>query len=269
MQLCKDYNGNPIIPAFEAKPGVSFLGVVPVRGGSKGLKGKNMRLLGGKPLYRWVAEAARTSGVFYDIVVCSDWEELLDDAAKCGFSVLHRPLDLATDISPVADTMAWICKVLGPTVCGREHPPYIQLLQATSPLLKPKHIQDAATLIQMWDADVVVGLTPSQDPTAFTKLVPKDWSLRDWYPEEFRNKRRQDFPQTWGLNGYIYLAKWAVWAEKQDWWKTNIRGYPMTVEDNIDINSKEDFEYAEWQLKRQPSTFRSICSFIRELFTSC
>lgn len=257
--LAKKRVVKPQIPPFEAKLGVSFLGIIPVRGGSKGLRGKNMRLLGGKPLYRWVAEAAKASGVFSQIVVMSDWEELLIDADKHGYDVLAEPKELAEDQKYVGEAMAWACGLLDKTT-------YVQLLQATSPYLKPRHIQDAASMIQILDADMIVGITPSEDPTAFTKTIPSNWSLKDWYPEEFRGKRRQDFPQTWSLNGYIYLAKWDVWAEQKDWWKTNIYGYPMAPEDHIDINTQEDFEYAEWRLHQQPSTFRSVCSFVRDLF---
>jgi len=252
-----------LLPPYEAKPGVSFLGIVPVREGSKGLRSKNLKRLGGKPLYRWVVETAKASGVFSQIVVMSDWEDLLDDAQTQGYDILHEPKELAEDQKYVGEAMAW---ALGKTCLNDNKTTYVQLLQATSPFLKPRHIQDAASMIQKLDADMIVGITPSDDPTAFTKTVPSNWSLQDWYPEEFRGKRRQDFPQTWSLNGYVYLAKWDVWAEQKDWWKTNIYGYPMSPEDHIDINTREDFEYAEWQLHQNPSTLRSVCSFVRDLF---
>jgi CMP-N,N'-diacetyllegionaminic acid synthase len=260
MQLCKDYNGMPSVPPFEPKTGTTFMGIVPVRGGSKGLRGKNMRLLGGKPLYRWVADAARASGVFQNITVMSDWPELLEDAAKAGYGILCEPPELAADGSYVTKAMAWACQVLAPRRT------YLQLLQATSPFLKPQHIQQAASMAQMLDADMVVGLTPSRDPTAFNKIVPPDWSLSEWYPKEFRGKRRQDLPKTWSLNGYVYLAKWEVWAEEKDWWQSRIYGLPMSEAETVDIDTLEDFTYAEFILRRQPGKIRSLCTTLRHLF---
>jgi CMP-N-acetylneuraminic acid synthetase len=216
-----------------------------------------MKSLGGKPLYRWVADAARTSGIFKSIIVMSDWQELLDDAEKAGYNTLKEPAELAGDQSYVTEAMAWALDILTYPYA------YVQLLQATSPFLKPKHIQDAASLIQMLDADMVVGLTPSQDPTAFVKPVSPDWSLKEWYPQEFRGKRRQEFPTTYSLNGYIYLAKRDVWAMKKDWWTTKIYGLPMEAEDHIDIDTREDFEYADWKLR---SSRKSVWSVVRDLF---
>ena len=261
--LAKKRISIPNIPPFEAKPGISFLGIVPVREDSKGLRRKNMKLLGGRPLYRWVVDAAKASGVFSQIVVMSDWEDLLDDARKCGYDILHEPKELTEDHRYVGEAMAW---ALGKTCLNDCKPTYVQLLQATAPYLKPHHIQTAASMITYLDADMVVGITPSLTPTAFTRIVPRDWSLKDWYPEEFRGKRRQDFPQTWGLNGYIYLAKREVWAEQKDWWKTNIYGYPMSAEDHIEIDTQEDFEYAKWLLHKKSGRIRGICSFFRKLF---
>src|SRR3990167_2128914 len=122
--------------------GKSFLAVIPARGGSKGIPNKNVKDFCGKPLIQWSIEAAKDSGVFDRIIVNSDSDKILAVAAKCGADVQPRPAELASDTSLVADVMVNSLLRLG------EKYDYVQLIQATSPGLRPAQIQGAARKIQ-------------------------------------------------------------------------------------------------------------------------
>ncbi|OGM79613.1 hypothetical protein A2197_01245 [Candidatus Woesebacteria bacterium RIFOXYA1_FULL_48_16] len=228
--------------------GKSFLAVIPARGGSKGIPNKNIKDFCGKPLIQWCIESAKDSGVFDRIVVNSDSGKILAVAAKCGVDGQLRPAELATDAALVMDVMVNSLLRLG------EKYDYVQLIQATSPGIRPAQICSAADMIlglppfEQWkdkNADMVIGVHRYKDPTIVVKEVPDDLCLRGWYPNQFKDKNRQDLPPAYRINGYIYLAKWDVWVNCKDYWKTNIYAYFCDEYDDIDIDSKWDWSVAE------------------------
>lgn len=239
--------------------------MIPARGGSKGIPNKNVKDFCGKPLIQWCIESAKDSGVFDRIIVNSDSAKILDVARKCGVDTQDRPPELATDKALVADVMVNSLERL-----DRKYD-YVQLIQATSPGLRPKQIQGAAAMIrgmlpfENWkdkEIDMVIGVHRYRDPTIVVKPLPTDFCVRDWYPNEFKDKNRQDLPSAFRINGYIYLAKWDVWAKRLDYWKTNVYAYICDEHDDIDIDTKWDWEVAEARFraagKHKPSWGR-IC----------
>ena len=225
--------------------GKSFLAVIPARGGSKGIPNKNIKDFCGKPLIQWCIESAKKSGVFDRIIVNSDSDKILAVAAKCGVDVQPRPAELATDTALVADVMVNSLLRLDKKY------DYVQLIQATSPGVRPFQIRDAADMIlgsppyENKNADMVIGVHRHKDPTIVVKELPDDLSLRNWYPKQFKDKNRQDLPPAYRINGYIYLAKWDVWVNRKDYWKTDIYAYICDEHDDIDIDNKWDWSVAE------------------------
>ena len=239
--------------------------MIPARGGSKGIPNKNIKDFCGKPLIQWCIESAKKSGVFDRIIVNSDSAKILDIARKCGVDVQGRPAELATDHTLVADVMVDSLLRL-----DRKYD-YVQLIQATSPGLRPAQIQGAAAMMrglppfECWadkDVDMIIGVHRHNDPTIVVKPVPADCCVKDWYPEEFKDKNRQDLPYAYRINGYIYLAKWDVWVKRKDYWKTNIYAYICDEHDDIDIDTKWDWQVAEARFraagKGKPS-WRRVC----------
>lgn len=230
--------------------GKSFLAIMPIRGGSKGLLNKNIMDLHGKPLFYWAAKAAKDSGIFDRIVIYSDSIKYIEVAQSFGFETMLEPKELAADDAYVSDAMVDCLR----RVSQSHVYDYVQLIQSTSPLLMPYHIQNAAEWCIKRDADFVIGVSLLKDSTTVVKHVPNDYSMKGWYPEEYKGKTRQQVWQERGglykLNGYIYLGKWDIWIEQQDWWSTNIYGFPI-VDEDVDIDTLEDFKRAEQIMKEQ------------------
>jgi len=111
---------------------ISFLGVIPARGGSKGIPGKNIKLLNGKPLIHWTIEHALKSKRLTKSIVTTDDENISTISQQKEIEVLERPSNLATDDSLIIDTLKHVL----------EHYPAknIVLLQPTSPIRNPRTI---------------------------------------------------------------------------------------------------------------------------------
>jgi CMP-N-acetylneuraminic acid synthetase len=231
----------------------TFIAVITARKGSKGIKNKNLKLLCGVPLIGWPIAVAKRSGIFDRIVVYSDCPKIRKYAELCGVDTLIEPDELAADKSIVHDALV-DCLEQVDKKWGRYD--YVQLMQPTSPGVRPNQVKNAAKQIlglnpfeRVGNCDFVIGVHQYKDPTIVVKDIPKDFSLRGWYPEEFKNKNRQDFPAAYRLNGYIYLGKWDIFAERKDWWQTDIRAFICLPEDDIDIDTHADWELAELRLK--------------------
>lgn len=239
--------------------------MIPARGGSKGVPNKNIKSFCGKPLLYWCVQAAKDSGVFDRIIVNSDSDKILAVADKLGVETQKRPELLGLDGALVVDVMADSLSRL-----DRKYD-YVQLIQATSPGLRYGQIRSAANMIlNQWpfdgpnyrDVDMVIGMHRYKDPTIVVKPLPANLMVQDWYPEEFKNKNRQDLPPAYRVNGYIYLAKWKVWADRLDYWKTNIYAYICDDNDDIDIDNKWEWDVAEARFRaagRQKPSWSQVC----------
>ena len=112
-----------------------ILGIIPARGGSKRLPGKNLRELGGKPLIAWTIEAAQASTILDRFVVVTESVEIGDVAENCGAEVIERPPHLATDESSVYDTIFHVLDEIPAK--------WVVLLQPTSPFRTGEDINSA------------------------------------------------------------------------------------------------------------------------------
>jgi CMP-N-acetylneuraminic acid synthetase len=130
------------------------LGLVPARGGSKGVPGKNVRPLAGHTLLEYTARAARESGVIDRIVLSTDSAEIADAGRRAGLEVpFIRPASLAADDTPMVPV---IMHALSEIERHAWSPDIIVLLQPTSPLRRPQHVRDAVNALRESTADSVV-----------------------------------------------------------------------------------------------------------------
>jgi len=130
---------------------------VTARGGSKGLPGKNLRLLAGKPLIAYTIDAAVASGAFDRLVLSTDDADIATVARTLGCAVpFTRPAELARDETPhlpvVQHAVRWLDEH------ERYRPDAVMILQPTSPLRQPQHISEAVALLERSGADSVVGV---------------------------------------------------------------------------------------------------------------
>ena len=230
-----------VIPPFWETS--SFICVIPARGGSKGVKNKNIQIVGGRPLIAWAIKAARDSGIFRKIVVSTDSNEIGKVAETYGVDeVWERPEALSQDSSHVMDAIQYHLHKPPNCVFPKD---YICLHHATSPLVNGFDIRKAAAWMLHKDADFVISMCPSEVPLGIAKPIPEDGCVKGWSPKELRQLNRQEIQQPYQLDGNIYIGKWDIFYSNIDYWDTNIYAYKMPREKYLDINDESDIKLAD------------------------
>ena len=224
------------------------LAIVPARGGSKGVPGKNVRALAGRPLIEYTARAARESGVIDRIVLSTDSDEIADAGRRSGLEVpFIRPASLAADDTPMLPVVRHAIDALS---ASGWMPDVIVLLQPTSPLRRPSHVRDAVTMLRETKADsvvTVVELPKHLSPDYVMRI--EDGLLRPFLPEGARLTRRQDARPAYSRDGTVY----ACWRATLDRFGTiyGERCQPLLVHaaDSLSIDTPDDWAEAERRLQ--------------------
>ena len=219
------------------------LAIIPARGGSKGLPGKNIKELCGKPLIAWTIEQAKSCSNIDRIVVSTDDEKIADIAKKYGAEVpFIRPAELADDTSSTIDVIFHAINWL------EEHedyqPEYILLLQPTSPLLTREDIDGVIQMLKDKNARAVVSVCKTDHHPWWSNTLPENGNMKDFLRPEILNNRRQDLPVFYKLNGAIYLADTDYLREWNSFFGPDTFACEMPKEHSIDIDSDIDFKLA-------------------------
>lgn len=218
------------------------LGVIPARAGSKGLPGKNLRPLGGKPLLAWTVEAAAASQALTCAWVSTDDEATASAARAHGGQVpFLRPPELATDTASIFDVL----KHAVGEYQGREGRPVdiVVLLQPTSPLRGPGPIDATVALVRGGaDSAQTVTLDQSHPRHRFTLEAGL---LKPLFPNADRHSRRQDGETVYRPNGAVYAARTTVLLEGGTLRGANHRAIVMDFESSVDVDTLWDFKLAE------------------------
>jgi CMP-N-acetylneuraminic acid synthetase len=226
------------------------LGVIAARGGSKGLPGKNVRLLGGRPLIAHTIEAALACPALTRIVVSSDDAEILEAARAAGCPApFVRPAELAADRSSTVDValhaLEWVEAHEPPA------PDVVVLLPATAPLRGARHIGEAiTTLLDDPDADGVVAVTEPDYPP-YWMLRIADRRLQWLFPEGGAADHRQQLPAAYQPNGSIYALRTGVLRSQRTFYPRATAPYVMPRDASVNIDSELDFQMAELLLARR------------------
>ncbi len=232
--------------------GYNFLGVIPARGGSKSVPHKNVRELGGKPLIAYTILAAEGSRYLDRTIVSTEDTYIADAARHWGGEVpFMRPKELSSDTTPTWPVLkhatAWVERESGRQVDT------VVLLQPTSPFRTAADIDGAIKLYLDQRADVVASAVPSPYIPYFSMvetLPGSPWALPSKSNVPF-HQSRQRAPQTWGLNGAIYVVSRQVVFDCDNHYEAQRYGvYPMPEERSLDIDSEFHFEMAEWLMSR-------------------
>ena len=185
---------------------MTALAVIPARGGSKGVPGKNLREVGGEPLIVHAVRAGAEATGLDAVVVSTDDAEIARVAADAGARVLMRPPELATDESPIAPVMRHA--LLAVESEGRGPFDAIVLLQPTAPLRSGTHVDAALQILQdNIDADSVISVCACEDvhPSRMYELSG-DGTMAALWPEWERSPR-QAIPPVYYRNGAIYVVR--------------------------------------------------------------
>lgn len=223
----------------------TFLAIIPARGGSKRLPKKNILDLAGKPLVSWSIDAGVTSKYIDNVVVSSDDKTILDIAVQNKVASINRPSELATDTATTFDTIKHTIENL-----DKEYD-YIVLLQPTSPLRNSKHIDEAIEFLDTKNADAVISVCEVEHSPSWSNTLATSMDMSSFLRPELKNKRSQDLPAYYRLNGAIYICDTKKLLEEESFFLSkNIFAYLMDRELSVDIDQDLDFKIAEYLLKR-------------------
>lgn len=214
------------------------------RGGSKGVPGKNIRMLGGKPLIAHTIEQARASGLFACIAVSSDSEEILEVARQYGADQLvTRPLILASDTAAKVPAIRHAQEVVEEG--GTRFDTFVDL-DATSPLRLPSDIVGAVHLLEASGvSSVLTGALSHRSPYFNMVEEQADGSVALVKPPPASVTRRQDAPRTFDMNASIYVWNADTFRKNPSVFYPDTRLFEMPSERSRDIDSELDFRIVE------------------------
>ena len=226
-----------------------ILAVVPARGNSKGLPGKNILPLLGKPVIAWTIEQALANPYLDKVIVSTDDKEIADVSKKYGAEVpFLRPAELSTDTAKGIDVllhaMDWMEKNEGVY-------DIVVYLQPTSPLRTSADISAALRIMEEKKAKAVVSVCKTEHSPLWTNILPDDHSLKGFLREDIVNKNRQELDTFYRLNGAVYLADSAAIVKSKSWFMPGSYACVMPAERSVDIDSEMDMVLAELLMKKE------------------
>lgn len=194
--------------------GKKILAIIPARGGSKGLPGKNIRPLLGKPLIAWSIEHAQKSKLVDEIFVSTDSREIADVAEQYGVKVPElRPAELAVDTAPSSVFIEYTINKYKSEGIDFD---YFILLEPTSPLREVEDVDNSIIeLIDNPEFDSIVGVCKAEDVhPAFMVKIDNSGKLQP-YETEMKALRRQDLPDVFYFEGTVYVSKCSAFLNKK------------------------------------------------------
>lgn len=220
------------------------------RGGSKGLPGKNIRPLAGKPLIAWAIEHAKAVARIRRVIVSTDSEEIAAVAREYGAEVpFLRPVELAKDDSP--EWLAWRHALAYLKDTEGVLPEAMVSVPTTAPLRLPKDIENCLDEFAKGDADMVVTVSDAHRNPWFNMVKANlDGSVGLVIPPTGSVTRRQDAPPVFDMATVAYVADPAFVFAHQTIFAGRVRAVNVPVKRSIDIDTLLDFELAEFLMTR-------------------
>lgn len=215
------------------------LGIIPARGGSKGLAGKNLTPLAGRSLIERTIEQARDSALLTDFLVSTDDPAIMREAGRFGALVVPRPADLAQDDTGMVPVLrhAVVCR-------GGPRPDLIVTLQPTSPFRTAKRIDETIQKVLDTGADSAQTVTLASYHPFFMVSLDDDKTV-PMFPLGARLVRRQDAPPIYQPTGAVYVTKWKTLMDEQRVIGADNRVVICEPEESVNINTRLDWMLAE------------------------
>ncbi|ECR3050548.1 acylneuraminate cytidylyltransferase family protein [Campylobacter coli] len=219
-----------------------ILAIIPARGGSKGIKNKNLVLLGDKPLIYYTIKAALDAKSISKIVVSSDSNEILNYAKNQNVDTLKRPNELALD-GTTSD------KVILHTLEFYKDYENVILLQPTSPLRTSGHIDKAFEIFKNTNANSLISVCEYDNKILKAFMCDEKGNLKGICNDNYPFMPRQKLPKTYISNGAIYILKTKDFLQNPSFLQSNTKHFLMDEISSLDIDSLEDLRKVEEVLK--------------------
>ena len=222
-----------------------ILAIIPARGGSKGVPGKNIKLLSGKPLIEYTTEVAQQSKLLTKVVVSSDDDKIIEVAKNTGVEVpFKRPSNLSKDATP---TLPVIKHALSYYKNIGEEFDAICLLQVTSPFRTVDFLDNAIQKFINEAADSLISVqkVPHEFNPHWTFICNDIDQLQIATGEKEIITRRQDLPKAYHRDGSIYITKTSIIMEKNSLYGDSIAYVESNEKTFVNIDILEDWVKAE------------------------
>lgn len=222
---------------------MEILAIIPARGGSKGVAGKNIRPVAGKPLIAHTIEQAHQSALISRVIVSTDSPAIGAVANQYGAEVIWRPAEISHDTASSESALLHVLDYLAEQ--EQYNPTLVAFLQCTSPVRRPGDIDAAIQTLRNQQADSLLSVVPSHH---WVWRINHNGQL-DSYNFDYRQRpRRQDRPTEYDENGSIYLFKPYILRQLNNRLGGKIAFYQMSEWSLVDIDTLHDFELCEWAL---------------------
>ena len=229
---------------------MNVLGVIPARGGSKGIPKKNIRPLCGHPLIYYTIKSAKESSVLSDFIVTTDDMEIKNISEHYGAKVpFMRPKELSGDkalaIPTIRHAVLFYEKIVGFMF------DYIIMLQPTAPLRLAKDIDRAINILIDNNSDSIISVVNVENFHPMKMKIINNNFLYDYVESKVENPPRQGLPEIYIVNGAIYAVKRDVFIKENTFKGEKCLPYVMESDDSINIDAETDFLIAEHFIKRR------------------
>ncbi|MBF0381947.1 MAG: acylneuraminate cytidylyltransferase family protein [Magnetococcales bacterium] len=217
----------------------SVLGIIPARGGSKGLPGKNILDLAGKPMIAWTIEAAQEAKLIDRLILSSDDEKIISVAKEWGCEVpFVRPASLAGDKATSIDVALHALDSI------TQHYDYIVWLQPTAPLRLAEDIDAAVQICQSQKAPSCVSVVAAGKSPYWMYSLGRENAMQPIMPQDLSSCQRQELPQAYTLNGAVYVTQTQWLRRHKKFMNGGAYAHIMPPERSVDIDSELDFKIA-------------------------
>lgn len=213
------------------------------RGGSKGLPGKNIRKLAGKPLIHYSIEVAKQCPSIDEVFVSTDDSGIAKIARQAGAIVIERPAELASDTSP-----EWLSWRHGIEWVERHYGKfqYFVSLPATSPLRNVSDVEGAIAKLESSSTDICISVTPASRSPYFNMIkILADETCELVINPEGIVTRRQDAPDVFDITTVVYIAKPEFIKNKENLFSGTVTSVVVPKDRAVDIDDIYDFLLAE------------------------
>lgn len=226
-----------------------MLAIIPARGGSKGVPGKNIKPLCGKPLIVYTIEAAMAAKSVDRIILSTDDLQIAEIAGKYDIEIpFMRPAHLAQDDSLAIDNYIYTLDRLN-AESSEQFDDFI-VLQPTSPFRTEVDIDNAIKLFHEKNADSVISVCEASHPPIWAKKISPSGILKDYFDIDIGNRNRQELEKAYMPNGSIFILKLSFLKNHYIYYSDKTYAFIMSPERSIDIDSPLDFEFAEFLVSR-------------------
>ena len=226
---------------------MKYLFLIPARGGSKGIPGKNIKNLAGKPLIQYSLDLARQFAADEDICVSTDDDKIISCLKKLNYNVpFTRPAILATDTAGTYEVLLHALEFY--EAQGRTYDALV-LLQPTSPLRKQKHLQE---MLDLYDenCDMLVSVCkPEHNPICVSFTENDEGNLERLFSEN--STIRQDVPDVFNYNGAVYIMNTESLKKSSYNDFKLIKKYEMDPVSSLDLDTPDDWEYMEYVIQKK------------------